>query len=412
MHGRALRNKGHIAGIDGLRAIAIIFVIFCHANFEFGGLAPPNRIDRIFANIFSEGWSGVELFFVISGFLITRILFRTKGSATYYKSFYARRALRIFPLYYVYILFFLFLLPQIANRCLPEINNIWTFWGEPRWPLRASVLFYYYNFVVAALHSHLPLVNHFWSLSVEEHFYLLWPLIVASFGRRSLMRICLAGCGLSFILRCWLAHLSSGKVDVFVLTPCRLDGIFLGAWLALALADPGDERLVQWWAGRAFAISLVAVTATLIWLPLLEYKVFTFSVLFASGLALMFKRDWLSRWLDRPLLRALGRYSYGIYMYHMVMLYCITALLHTSKLLAHIPGWLTKSILSLLIIAITGLIAFLSYRFFESFFLGLKSKWPEGEACLRISTKIAPSEGAMCLTARLPTGLSTENPLV
>jgi peptidoglycan/LPS O-acetylase OafA/YrhL len=150
----------------------------------------------------------------------------------------------------------------------------------------------------------------------------------------------------------------------------------------------------------------------LFWLPLLEYKVFTFSVLFASGLALMFKRDWLSRWLDRPLLRALGRYSYGIYMYHMVMLYCITALLHTSKLLAHIPGWLTKSILSLLIIAITGLIAFLSYRFFESFFLGLKSKWPEGEACLRISTKIAPSEGAMCLTARLPTGLSTENPLV
>src|SRR5690242_8075533 len=104
-----------IPGLDGLRAIAILSVIACHVNIVFNDRFPSGRANHFITMLSSAGWVGVDLFFVLSGFLITGILYRAKGSENYYRNFYIRRALRIFPLFYVYALAIIVLLPAVFS---------------------------------------------------------------------------------------------------------------------------------------------------------------------------------------------------------------------------------------------------------------------------------------------------------
>src|ERR1039457_3059498 len=167
-----------IPALDGLRGLAILLVILCHAYiFQGTNVYLDKTALKNVWGLARFGWCGVELFFVLSGFLITSILFKTKESPQYFKSFYGRRAVRIFPLYFAVLLIFYYgpisFFP--AYRFEPS-HKIWFFlylanWKAGFWPVDDLTLF--------------------WSLCVEEQFYLVWPLIVWLTGKRTFPWLCL-----------------------------------------------------------------------------------------------------------------------------------------------------------------------------------------------------------------------------
>jgi peptidoglycan/LPS O-acetylase OafA/YrhL len=166
----------HIPALDGLRGTAIILVILCHC-YIFEGLDAYFASTVPLLRIAQFGWCGVELFFVLSGFLITSILFNTKQSPSYFKSFYGRRALRIFPLYFAVLLVFYYGPHSFFHvyRFEPS-HKIWFFtylanWKLGFWPVHELTLF--------------------WSLCVEEQFYLIWPLVVWVTAKRAFPWMCL-----------------------------------------------------------------------------------------------------------------------------------------------------------------------------------------------------------------------------
>lgn len=380
----ALARQHRIPGLDGLRAVAILLVIICHTNVAVGIHPVTSRADHLISVLSSGGWVGVDLFFVLSGFLITGILCRDKDSAHYYRNFYIRRTLRIFPLFYAYTLVVIFAFPLVFRGAN---SGLLAFWGQGSWLDRASVLAYFYNFRAAWIGHHLPLVNHFWSLAAEEHFYFVWPFVVLRFSRGVLMRICIVGCCLSLLLRLALMNSPTGLFAAYVLTPCRLEGLLLGAWLALASLDA-----TVWKKVGHFAPYLAAITATIVMAiavnrrhfydfvppgmphdsrPIVTAGIFLISLLFAALLAIVLRGGWLTRWLELSSLRRIGLYSYGMYVYHE----CIILLIQWTPLLNGLSSARSKLVLTLLTTVISFIVAAASYHGFEQPFLRLKRQF-------------------------------------
>jgi peptidoglycan/LPS O-acetylase OafA/YrhL len=155
---KGMRSEGMIPGLDGLRAVAVIMVMLFHQH------------------ILEFGWAGVQLFFVLSGFLITAVLYRQKGAhlGPYIQRFYWRRFLRIFPVYYAYLALLSLL---IAVRLVPKDVS-------SHLPYAFA---YLYDFVYAqGVLTPSKTISHFWSLSVEEQFYLVWPFVIFFCTKRTL----------------------------------------------------------------------------------------------------------------------------------------------------------------------------------------------------------------------------------
>src|SRR5262245_14012538 len=234
-----------LAVIDGLRALAILMVLGFHLWGLLPGLSGGKAtalLDVHLARLFGVGWAGVDLFFVVSGFLLTGNLFDARGSPTYFRSFYARRFLRVFPLYYVYLAILLFvvpLLPRLASSL--QIDAL----------RKAQLFFWTYTVNIAgslpATSNQIPLsYTHIWSLCVEEQFYLVWPAIVLYAGdRRRLMRLFLAVMGLALVTR-FVLTLDAfagvlGPAAPYSLLPCRMDSFAFGGYLALVLRGETSE---------------------------------------------------------------------------------------------------------------------------------------------------------------------------
>lgn len=195
--------------LDGIRGIAILLVMTIHYFND-----PQPGLDNLVHKVTDGGWMGVDLFFVLSGFLITGILLDANGGAHYFISFYGRRALRIFPLYYLYLVL------------LWAVFGIATTW--PYWTYLLNI-----QIAINGQWPAIPYVAHLWSLAIEEQFYLLWPLVVLLCSRRTLMRLCLAIVALSPMLRAWVLHAGVASRAVSVLTPTRVEGLLAGALLAV-----------------------------------------------------------------------------------------------------------------------------------------------------------------------------------
>jgi peptidoglycan/LPS O-acetylase OafA/YrhL len=201
--------------LDGLRGIAALMVIFYH---YFIDLEIKNSTIEIIKKISTIGQTGVTLFFVLSGFLITRILINEKNSKSYFKSFYLRRTLRIFPLYYFFLVLFYFLLPFFSKTTLnPENSNI----------------FYYFiflqNFALTFnWDSYGPV--HYWSLAVEEHFYLLFPFFVYYSKLSNLKLICYSFIFISVVSRILLVY---NNYEVYFFSFSAFDAIVLGALVSI-----------------------------------------------------------------------------------------------------------------------------------------------------------------------------------
>jgi peptidoglycan/LPS O-acetylase OafA/YrhL len=370
--GERLR-EGHIPALDGLRGLAVIAVIVCHVNWAYGGPFVLGRVNGPLAAAFGCGWVGVDLFFVLSGFLITGILYDAKGSCHYFRNFYARRTLRIMPLYFGFLFFGIFVVPRLP---FPGCERLAVSRADA-----TSLALYVYNFRVAFTEHPASYFHAFWSLAIEEHFYLLWPLAVWALNRRPLVRLCLVLAGASFLARS-LVVLSGAWVETgFFLTPCRLEGLLAGALVALAWRDPADRARVRRWAGRLVfgsgGLLLGIVLGQGHFIPGASALVVTVGV---AGLAAFFagvlvlalaaaEGGPLRRFLEGGWLRAVGKYSYAIYVFHSLILLAGVRLLSS---VVELPLFVAKPAAVLWVLAASLAAAWLSYHLFEKHFLRLK----------------------------------------
>ena len=381
----APENKKFYPALDGLRAVAVLMV-FCQ---HYG----PNRGGPL-----NWGWTGVDIFFVLSGFLITGILYDTREAAHRFRNFYARRTLRIFPLYYSVLLAALLATPWMhwvwhpaAALWLFYLGNYSRFIWLHDW-LRASGLVDHLRSGRTSSEPFYLLINHFWSLCVEEQFYLLWPPVVFLVRDRvRLLRICLVCCGLCLAARI-VAILCLPPVYIqaeilYRLTPFRVDALLLGGALALALRGPGAKKLESL-AAPIFAAFLAgfvlfelvhhlfvgAFYRPVPGAPGLNTIGFTLIDAFAGVLILVLLNPRASLYpifVWRPL-RRLGQISYGFYVFHDLFHFLYRRLAVAAAPYLHLnPDAGT----ALIAFCATLLLSFLSFRYFESRFLRLKGRF-------------------------------------
>jgi peptidoglycan/LPS O-acetylase OafA/YrhL len=370
---QTVRIRGYLPGLDGVRGLAILAVMMVHF---VGDATPQNFGERIAVKLGNYGVLGVDLFFVLSGFLITGLLLDSKGRPRFFRNFYARRTLRIFPLYYLTLAILFLVLPRYV--ALPEPLE------EAR-QHQAFLWTYTANFFIAAKASWaLTYVSHFWSLAIEEHFYLFWPLVVFSVRRETLERICVAVLAFGLVERIALTVAGVSELSISVLTPCRIDTLCVGALLAAVARREGGARMLVERSRRALIVLGAAALAAGGWFATthLFLAVFhplrtTLHALFFGALTLMAlrapERSIVARALHWPVLRMFGRYSYGLYVYHGVISYHMIVTHAEARLGAllgnHSLGIAVGTVLG---VSLSLAISVLSYELFEKRFLELK----------------------------------------
>ncbi len=363
-------EPNHKPELDGIRGIALLAVMLSHGGplIIRGGV-----LSKIIVYSMVPGWSGVELFFVLSGFLITGILLKTKTAENYFSSFYARRFLRIFPIYYF----------ALTVGLLVAAHNSW--WNAQLPPLmktRIAYYFYLQNWPIFWKH-HLFMLGspfgHFWSLAVEEQFYLVWPLVIWLLPERAILWVCGAGLVAALPLRFYMVHLYRGDFTAMALTSSRVDGLLIGVMLAILLRRgqiPLRWVIVMLAVGGS-VIGYIALfhrtelIATYYYMPTIGITGFS---LLSGGLLALSQHPiaWLHRVLTARWLRTVGKYSYGMYIYH-VPIYAIMEHLLATHLGIQMPLPLHLGLPYVgLLIAITFLVSKISYDYFESRILALK----------------------------------------
>jgi peptidoglycan/LPS O-acetylase OafA/YrhL len=364
----------HVPALDGVRGIAVLLVMVHHFTI-YGGPRATDGLDRLFYQAANSSWAGVDVFFALSGFLITGILLDAKGGDRYFRSFYARRVLRIFPLYYAALILFLIILPRWAHVSViaPLDHREAWFWT------------YLINVKIAldGWRSSFALA-HFWSLAVEEQFYLLWPAVVLLLSRRALLRLCLACMAGSLLLRAGL-HWHGDRLAAYVLTPARLDTLAVGAWLAAYIREPGGVAALRRWSTPVFAVTGAAVLALFIWRGPGQkdwvMQTIGFTVIACASAALVAvatgaERGWGRALSKRPLV-VLGKYSYGLYVFHHPLLFLKPAWL-SSTLIPPVLGSLLPGRVLFIAggVGVSLAIALLSWHAYEKHFLKLKRLFP------------------------------------
>ena len=321
-------SGSRIPALDGVRGLAILLVILFHHTL----MRQETMFDRVFVNVARLGWTGVDLFFVLSGFLITGLLVDSKGGPHYYRNFYIRRTLRIFPLYYAFLFYTLRICPWLwpdtdlagmARRSMEGRSEAWY------WLYLSNVLFARDD---TFGHPNLAVT---WSLAIEEQFYLVWPLIVALTSRRALMWTCGALIGAAFVIRASLVAADVNWIAPYVLPMCRMDALAFGGLVALLMRSEAWRSA----SGRASAITrarivvgAAAVLVLAIWYledpfdddfwtePLMQTFGFTTLALGYAGAVMLAAGgpadSWIVRFFSLSPLRTLGQYSYALYLFH------------------------------------------------------------------------------------------------
>jgi peptidoglycan/LPS O-acetylase OafA/YrhL len=286
-----------IPQLDALRGIAVLLVL----------LHNTDKYPSLHLHLVSDnGWMGVDLFFVLSGFLITGILLDTKQSEGYFKNFYARRCLRIWPLYYS-VLFFMFVVVPILR---PEAHTIFEARSSPWWAYPVFLQ----NFLVPIPTMAAGALGVTWSLAVEEQFYLVWPLVVRFCTQAQLRRIAIAVICFSPVLRfCLSLH----QINIYSNTFCRLDGLMAGALLALVIRSASfvPSNLLT----RAWVTLLVSAPLALVIEVAFHARWIVFSLTALTSVSFIYvslfsTQRWLHAFLTNRFLVFTGTISYGIYL--------------------------------------------------------------------------------------------------
>ena len=379
-------NRRFYPALNGLRAVAVLLVFAEHYIDH----------DNVFPTL-HWGWVGVNIFFVLSGFLITGILFDTQTSENRFRNFYARRALRIFPLYYAIILTAVFLYPIFRWKLYPTwvllplyLHNFARFLALNSWLHSQGAM----DHLISTRPFRDPIglvMGHFWSLCVEEQFYLIWPFIVFSVKSRTKLRaVCLYGVILILFLRIGAVFfVSKSYLDADLLNRCLpfcMDALLVGAFLALVQRGPEMqfcERFLRpafyfFLAFGAAGAVLYRVREAHLYSPSLHgtfMSTFGFMVINVfSGMIVLFALQpvgFFYRLLCSKPLRELGQISYGFYLFHDLFHMEYIALAHRL----HLPHSVEAGSISVFAFLVTLFLSFLSFHFFEAPILRYKARF-------------------------------------
>lgn len=352
----AIMGEKRIDCLDGIRGLAIFMVLVWH-YFTCQIQPEPGSWLAKLKLVSSLTWSGVDLFFVLSGFLIVGILLDNRGADNFFRVFYLRRVCRIFPLYFLLLLLFL-IVPSLQ---VPTVSRAWLFDNPmPVW----SYAMFVQNFFMGhsgSFGAHWLGVT--WSLAVEEQFYLLVPALVFFLTRRSLFSLFCA-----FAIGAVLLRIAFPGFMAFVGTPWRADGLFSGGILAILVRHEPLMRVIR--GHRSTIVFLLVVLSVGLLVMLQHPKRFgPLNHLWLSGLySLLLLAVYtessrvLTRIFESSALVALGKISYGLYMYHQA----VSGLMH-GWLRGAVPAiicWTDLGVTLLSFVAVLS-ISFLSYKYFE-----------------------------------------------
>jgi peptidoglycan/LPS O-acetylase OafA/YrhL len=364
-----MASSKHLPALDGIRGIAVLLVVIYHFA---GGAQSTNLLVHSLGLLVQAGWSGVTLFFILSGFLITGILWDTRNAEHWWRNFYIRRTLRIFPLYYA-TLFVVFLTAVFAHNGLFSLSRLWIY-----------VLFLQDipAFFTRAADFGSPLwLSHFWSLAIEEQFYLVWPLLLTRMKTvRQAQHLCIAVFFLSalFRLAIWLFSADPSQYSIFLFT--RAGELAAGGYLAMCFRDQQWSRL-QRKATLTTLLSLagfLSVCAVIRSFALkgalsLVLGLPCITIFFAGVLVLSLGDGFVSRVARMSWLRWFGGISYGLYVIHQLLNPIYFAL--AEAIAPHASHNVSRGIIFILGTTISIGLAWLSLRFFETPFLKLRTRF-------------------------------------
>lgn len=357
----------HIKSIDGLRAIAILLVLFYHCTPDRN---PHLGIESIPLKIAALGWSGVDLFFVLSGFLITRILLTYKEKNTPYKSFFTNRLLRIVPAYYCALIIIFIVIPLVSTREITDALLI------------ARHFLYISNFYyVGDIYDGRIIIGHFWTLAVEMQFYLVFPFLI--FFLKKYVHQTILGIWIAFLIcRSITFATSDNTILLSIMTTFRIDGLLLGAFIA---AFP--HSLLKYKVSFLIVLSCsIAYLSYIGWYVLssIAFKIghvfsihqifipIAINILYAQILIFSLSSKFFSPILESQILSSIAKYSYGIYIYHYIIYPAMLDKIY--PFVVEICGRSnTSAILFFLIMCIISmLVAYISFHLIEKHFLQLK----------------------------------------
>jgi peptidoglycan/LPS O-acetylase OafA/YrhL len=366
-------HERYIPALDGVRGIAILVVLLHHFRFLLNANFP---IQFTLIKLFDLGWCGVVLFFALSGFLITGILLDSRASQNYFATFYARRFLRIFPLYYGYLAL-AFLGSWLVHNLFGGIDPLANV--NPWWYLA-----YVQNFRPSTMLVD-PYLGHLWSLGVEEQFYLVWPLLVWLLRPVALTWTCVAMIPLSLGVRLYYAGQSpdlSAFVNTF--TPASLDSLACGALVALAVRSPV-------WRPRVALVVRPFMLISTVWFCILGWRagglfiyLFLIHTWGITALALLFAafvfvaatsdRGMITGFLNLKGLRFTGKISYSLYVLHPLVFALVLQVLAAVPVPAGLDLALNSEKIVLVLLASIAVAAG-SWFYFEKPILGLKKRF-------------------------------------
>jgi peptidoglycan/LPS O-acetylase OafA/YrhL len=311
-------HPGHLPELDGVRGVAVLTVMIFHQTV----LTPITRFDFEYIRIAQYLAGGVDLFFVLSGFLITGILYDSRGGGNYYRNFYARRALRIIPLYYALLFAALVVVPLIPNPKLAKWGPVIGLAQVPYWLFLSN-----WSIALSGRGPRHGMIDLSWTLSIEEQFYLTWPFVVRWLSRRRLMGVCLGLAGVSLAYRATVVVAGRPPLYAGMLTPGRMDGLALGGWVALAARGPEGlaplVRPARWVAVAAAAVAVVQILVPRVNGPhgelVLTVLPSVLAVSFAAALVVAAggpRGSWLRSLLRSRFLTTFGVFSYALYLFH------------------------------------------------------------------------------------------------
>jgi peptidoglycan/LPS O-acetylase OafA/YrhL len=369
-------TKNHYRQLDGLRGLAILLVVFYHfclPHRDFHGPAAGFALQ-----LAQAGWMGVDLFFVLSGFLITGILVETRTDPNYFRNFLGRRFLRIWPLYYLNLLVLLVLLPALMSSVPEQVQGMRDKQGW-FWLYAANWLF--------ALEGGFGKTSggYFWSLAVEEQFYLVWPVVVYALSDRALLRASLLLLGVSLLTRIVLSTLGTAAGTLYTMTFTHLDGLTIGSCLAICARSGALSDRIRRLAPLAAVAALVGLAIVRVidsnfffWSKAMAACGYTFVAILSGALLVRTMQaepsSLLSRvFSSRPMAQC-GKYSYALYLVHVPVAGLLFPL--TFRVLDRIPGLSSYELKFLVFVAIAFVVSYglsvLSWYAFEGPIMKLK----------------------------------------
>ena len=360
--------SSHIPALDGIRGLAILSVTI----YRFGNESIHQGITTgLMAKMIEAAESGVDLFFVLSGFLITGVLLDAKARPHFFRNFFIRRSLRIFPLYFASLAIFLFLVPLAfgSKQPFPEgyANQayLWTYLTNIKISVSNSWCFGY--------------LGHFWSLAVEEHFYLAWPMLVYLLSVKQVFQFSILLAILSVLSRLVFSLCYDNEAALLTFTAFRCEGLLFGGAIAARLRMGETSPAIRWGAlcGLvSFGLFSLAIAMNGERLPI---SLHTFISLFCASLLLLLltaKRDsLLANSFELSFLRLLGKYSYAMYVFQSPIIPVTANWISLSILIKYIGNGQAASVSYVVIMfSITLLLAMISWYVLEKPILQLRPK--------------------------------------